>query len=424
MPTDVCYPKISLETSTGRISRWLIDDGAVVCQGAILFEVDSDKAAVEVEAPAAGTVRRLVDQDVEVAVGVQVARIYCDGERYEASHTGAQDNDRRPLTDSKPAPTRPPNPTPLARRLARDHGIALDQVVGTGPRGRITRNDVIPMLNRESQPNLGAAEHPEIQRSGSVAAGADLLNAIWMRRGEGMPIVMLHGFAADSNNWRAMLASGRIPVPVLALDLPAHGGSPRSVPSDLNEAAAAVEKTIAGLKLGPIVLCGHSFGGALAARVARRAQIDTRAVCMFSPAGLGPEINKDFVEGVLRARAAESLRPWLECLYHDPSRVSDALLGTVVQQRRDRDLTDAMEKFAKVFFTDGTQTFSIRSDLNGIRHPVRIVFGVQDRILPVTATRGIPENVGLHFVDSCGHMPHLERSVFADNILQEVYRSA
>ncbi|GLS36704.1 acetoin dehydrogenase dihydrolipoyllysine-residue acetyltransferase subunit [Mesorhizobium tianshanense] len=433
MPIDVCYPKVSLEVSTGKISRWLVENGEEVKSGAILFEIDNDKAAVEVEAPAAGRVCRLIASDIEVDVGAEVARIFLEGEPYETAAiialqpatTSKQDAPVGPLIEGTTS-KRPPNPTPLARRIARENNINLDNVVGTGPRGRIVRDDVLPIPNAGSGAQAPAARNIDVPSTRPMPAHnrSELLNSTWMRHGEGFPIVLLHGLSADLNIWRGMLACGRVNAPVLALDLPAHGRSPRDTPVDLDDVATAVERTLADIGVGPSVLCGHSFGAALATRIALRAQVDCRAICLFSPAGLGPKIDGDLLNGILHARTAESLRPWLEYLCHEPSRITDAFLAAVVQQRKDHGLTEAMEKFSRRFFRDATQTFSIRGDLAAISHPVRVVFGLQDRILSVASTRGLPGNVALHLLDSCGHMPQIERPDLALTILQELWRSA
>ena len=52
MPTNVIFPKVSLEMASGRISRWIVAEGDTVSEGQVLFEIDNDKAAVEVEARA------------------------------------------------------------------------------------------------------------------------------------------------------------------------------------------------------------------------------------------------------------------------------------------------------------------------------------------------------------------------------------
>ncbi len=87
-----------------------------------------------------------------------------------------------------------------ARRLANDAGIDLDRIGGTGPGGRIQKKDVIAAL--QSCPSI-----PETIAASRQARpeGDCLLNAVWLRKGEGTPLVLLHGFASDHNNWRGLL---------------------------------------------------------------------------------------------------------------------------------------------------------------------------------------------------------------------------
>ncbi|MES2665714.1 MAG: acetoin dehydrogenase dihydrolipoyllysine-residue acetyltransferase subunit [Pseudomonadota bacterium] len=409
MPVTVLYPKVSLESASGKISQWLVAEGDAVQQGQILFEIENDKAAVEVDSPGDGIIRQLAAAGTEVDVGAAVAMIYAAG---EAVGTSEQIVSEKPILIANqsldtPVPRRdtpnptPPNPTPLARRMAADAGISLKGLPGTGPNGRVQRKDV--------------EAHLAILSPG--------LNAVWLRRGEGVPLVLLHGFASDHNTWRGMFAGSPFAAPVLALDLPCHGASPRDVPADLDAVAALVEQTLTGLLQGPLVLAGHSFGGAVAARLASRGRLDLRGLCLFAPAGLGPEVNAAFTSGILRSVEPASLRPWLHELTHDPATITPAFLTAVVQQRQNQPLTAAMQAFAARFFPDGTQAASIRADLSALTLPARVVFGRQDRILPYAATRHLPGSVGLHSVDDCGHLPHLEHPALALRILTELLRA-
>ena len=418
MPVPVIYPKVSLEETSGRVSRWLVAEGETVTAGQVLFEIENDKAAVEVEAPASGIASGLVPEGATVEVGSEVARILMPGEAPVTAPKAAAMPQKvaaaaapaAGATRSAPA-SRAPNPTPLARRIARESGIALDGLSGTGPHGRVQKKDVLARLT-------ALAAHP-----GQPASGQPL-NAVWLRRGEGRPVVLLHGFSADLNNWRGLFAGVRVDWPVLALDLPAHGGSPREVPADLDALAEQIETTLAQMGQTSLVLGGHSFGAAVAARIAARGRLDVRGLCLFAPAGLGPQVNADFTQGILRARQPESLRPWLELLVQDPRVISDAFVKVVVAAREDAALTAAMSGFAARFFPDGTQSFSIRDDLAALRQPARVIFGRQDRILPFETTRSLPPNAGLHALDGCGHMPHLEQPDLSLRLLEELVRSA
>lgn len=416
MSVDVIFPKVSLEATSGRIDRWLVTGGTVVEAGQVLFEIDNDKAAVEVEAPAAGRVELAVPEGHEVPVGAVVARILAAAEvpapppvavpvavpvtpptRAEAVATGAAPG------------RRPPNPTPLARRIARDHRLDLRNAHGSGPGGRVQKSDVLALIGAGTAP--AAAPHGR-------------LNAKWLRQGDGVPLVLLHGFASDLNSWRGMFAGTGRNQPVLALDLPCHGDSPRETPASLEAIAAMVEERLATEISGPFVLAGHSFGGAVATRVARRGAVQAAALCLFAPAGLGPRIDAEFIDGILRAKEAASLRPWLEMLVHVPEVISPAFVTAVQRQRTDAGLTEALRAFAGRFMPDGTQTVSINADLAALEVPVRVVFGRQDRILDFAATRGLPGNVALHAVSDCGHMPQLEHPALARRILSELGRLA
>lgn len=165
MPIEVTLPRIDVDSTTGKIARWLAKDGAAVAKGEPLFEMELEKAAVEVELPAAGTVRDIILTEGELApIGSVVARIFLNSEPYAAATRDSRGTPAAPVA-IRPAPaalaTSPaaavpiaetssqgavagpagtpsrPRATPLARRLARQHGIALEQLKGSGPNGRI-----------------------------------------------------------------------------------------------------------------------------------------------------------------------------------------------------------------------------------------------------------------------------------------------
>jgi pyruvate dehydrogenase E2 component (dihydrolipoamide acetyltransferase) len=106
--------------------RWLKRDGEQVSEGEPLAEVETDKATVTFDADAGGTLRILVAAGETVPIGKPIARI---GEVAAPAPRARQDNGR-------------PKASPLARRLAREAGIDLSQLAGSGPGGRIVKADV------------------------------------------------------------------------------------------------------------------------------------------------------------------------------------------------------------------------------------------------------------------------------------------
>lgn len=429
MATDILYPKVSLETNSGTISRWHVKDGDDVRQGQLLFEIDNDKTVVEVDAPHDGTLKILKSSTSdEIDVGQSVASLFLQGEAIAlqpskpASEPVAKTNEFSAIAaaDTRSSTTQNGRTvaTPLAKRLAGDAGIDLNQINGSGPSGRIQKKDIIAAIetgNALPQPTSGKS---------SVSDSDTVLNAVWLRKGEGIPLVLLHGFASDHNNWRGLFAGSQWQQPLLAIDLPSHGASPLEAVADLDAVAALVEATIKQLNLAATIMVGHSFGAAVSARLAARGNIDIRALGLFAPGGLGAEINVGFVENFVRAKSKESITPWLHELVHAKDIISETFISAVVQQRQDQRLSDAMAAFAENFFTDGTQTISIIDDLTSLEIPVRVIFGKQDRILPFKHSRNLPDNVALHAFEACGHMPHLEKRSLSLRILSELANCA
>lgn len=127
---------------------------------------------------------------------------------------------------------------------------------------------------------------------------------------------------------------------------------------------------------------------------------------------------------MMRARSREALQPWLAQLVYDTRLISEIFLERSVAARASDTAFEALQRFGQQFFPDGTQRFDVSDDLAGYLGPVRVIFGRQDRILPVSATRNLPGNVALHLWDRCGHMPHFEHRRDSLRILEEVRRSA
>src|SRR5947209_15096751 len=123
---EVVMPRLSDSMQEGTIVRWLKRDGERVAQGEALAEVETDKATVTFDADADGTLRILVAEGETVPIGKAIARIR------EAVDPEARDRAANGRSKA----------SPLARRLARESGVDLSQVKGSGPEGRIVRADV------------------------------------------------------------------------------------------------------------------------------------------------------------------------------------------------------------------------------------------------------------------------------------------
>jgi pyruvate dehydrogenase E2 component (dihydrolipoamide acetyltransferase) len=151
--TEVILPRLGQGMESGTIVRWLKSEGEPVQKGEPLFELDTDKVTQEVEAEAAGVLLKIAVAEGEVPVGQTVAFIGAAGEDVPEVAAAAPAQVEASPAEPEPAQEAAPQAaaatangrlkaSPLARRLARERGIDLRSVRGTGPEGRIVAEDV------------------------------------------------------------------------------------------------------------------------------------------------------------------------------------------------------------------------------------------------------------------------------------------
>jgi pyruvate dehydrogenase E2 component (dihydrolipoyllysine-residue acetyltransferase) len=169
MATEIKLPRLGQGMESGTVVRWLKQEGDRVEKGEPLYEVDTEKVTQEVEADASGLLLKISVEEGEVPVGQTVAVIGEEGEdvpdaepevdeepQEEGSRAPARDEERErgreaeAAVETAPVEAQPqPSTTdgrvkasPLARRIARERGIDLAELRGTGPEGRIVAEDV------------------------------------------------------------------------------------------------------------------------------------------------------------------------------------------------------------------------------------------------------------------------------------------
>ena len=129
-------PKLSDSMADAVIVRWLKSAGDSFARGEALIEVETDKATVVYEAESEGTIDSiLVPEGATVAIGEPIATL-------ANGHAAAPPEQRRKLASRDGGRAQRPNATPVARRTAVELGLSLHGIAGTGPGGRITRDDV------------------------------------------------------------------------------------------------------------------------------------------------------------------------------------------------------------------------------------------------------------------------------------------
>jgi pyruvate dehydrogenase E2 component (dihydrolipoamide acetyltransferase) len=179
MAVEVKLPRLGQGMESGTIVRWLKAEGEPVSRGEPLYELDTDKVTQEVEAEADGVLLKVVVVDGEVPVGTTIAVIGAEGEDVsellataadggppappaeEASPPVPEPTAAAPAAEAPPrAPGERVKASPLARRIARERGVDLATVAGTGPDGRIVAEDVEQAAAAPAPPAVPAAPAP------------------------------------------------------------------------------------------------------------------------------------------------------------------------------------------------------------------------------------------------------------------------
>ncbi len=148
MAIDVILPKVDMDMATGIISKWYVNNGDVVKKGQVLFDMETDKSAIEIESPADGAINNIAETGKAIEIGKVVAMIYASGEAVQDIKSVAAPVKKSEATIEVAKPiTVVANgtglrATPLARRLARQKNLALAAISGSGPRGRIVAADI------------------------------------------------------------------------------------------------------------------------------------------------------------------------------------------------------------------------------------------------------------------------------------------
>jgi pyruvate dehydrogenase E2 component (dihydrolipoamide acetyltransferase) len=177
MAISVVMPALEMAQETGKLLAWRKKEGENTVKGEPLLEIETDKATVEVEATADGVLSGIKSYEGDVvAVGTVIAWILQPGEALPAeaavSPSGAPSTRASAATtqstvsegaQTKPAAATASGPvklSPKARRLAKEHGVDVSQIQGTGPEGSITTEDILAAKDAGSETSAAASLSP------------------------------------------------------------------------------------------------------------------------------------------------------------------------------------------------------------------------------------------------------------------------
>jgi pyruvate dehydrogenase E2 component (dihydrolipoamide acetyltransferase) len=349
----LAMPKWGLSMTEGRIVSWLVEEGATLSRGQTVAEVETEKINGTVEAPADGALRRRVAQEGEVV--------------------------------------------PVGGLL----GVVAD--------ASVPDEDVDAFVADFQATFVPGAEEAEAgPRTETVEVGGRRLR--FVREGDGEEaVVLLHGFGGDLNNWLFNMEPLAAERTVYALDLPGHGESAKDVGSgELEELVGALAGFLDARGVEHAHLVGHSLGGAVAAAFALEHPDRALSLTLVASAGLGPEINREYIEGFIAARSRRELKPVIELLFADPGLVTRQLLDDVLRYKRLDGVHEALSTLAERLFPDGRQAVDLGPRLRESSVPILAIWGADDRIVPARHAEALPESARVEVLEGRGHSPHME----------------
>ena len=353
----ITMPKWGMTMTEGKIAAWLKAEGEAVAAGDEFVEVETDKIANGVEAEAAGTLRRIVV----------------------------------PAGQSAPC------------------GALIAVMAGEA----VADAEIDAFLADFEAPEAGEAASALSSRR--IKAGGVSLDVVSAGDGDGVPVVMIHGFGSDAQGWmfnQEALATGRA---AHAIDLPSHGGSDvRPDIATLDALVAVAAEAVTRLAPGPVHLVGHSLGGRIALALAGR--VDARSLTMIAPAGFS-RANPDFVEAFVTADRRRPMKAALRMLVSDEEAIGAEMVERTLAHHRVNGVTDALRAIADAcLLTDGASA-GAAAELAALDCPCLVIWGADDAVLAASGADGLAGHAEVAVLPGIGHMPQMEASARINDLI-------
>lgn len=356
-PDLIVMPKWGLSMEEGRIIEWRKQPGDRVSVGDELAEVETTKIANTVEATASGVLRRITARTGDLVACGGVIGVVAGDDVSDADIDAA-----------------------IAVRQAASSALA------------------------DASADFAQARLQSVE----TARGRRRIRVLDIGSG-GTPVVFIHGFGGDLENWmlnQPALGAARRAV---AVDLPGHGGSDKAVGAGTAaELAGDLLPLLNQLKVERFHLVAHSFG-ALVARALRALAVErVLTFTAIAPADLAP-VSRDYIDKFLSARRRSDMQAAIANLFCNPGLATRDMAEAMLRYRRLDGVGAALNAIDAANFSEPTpvaEALVMWADLGARGF---MIWGEQDAVVPVAGIATPSDDVRRLIMPEAGHMPHLER---------------
>lgn len=357
----ITMPKWGHSMQEGTIIEWLAAEGSAIAKGDEIIEIETEKVNNGYEAPCSGLLRRHVASSGQV--------------------------------------------------------IPVGGLIGVVAPAAVGEDEINRFIATFESMFVPEPVEDEARAPHSVEIGGRTINYL-DTGGPETPMLLVHGICADLESWMfniSAIADGRR---VIAIDLPGHGASSK----DAGDGSTAffvqcLAEFLTELGIDRVHIAGHSLGGAIAIAFALNNPDRTASLGLIAPAGLGPEINGEFLTRLIAADQRRGTRLALSQLIADEELVSRDMIERFLRYKHMDGVPDALATIAAASF-DGDRQLNVYTDrMDEIVAPILCICGEQDRVIPPSHAGNLPDHAAVHLLSNTGHLPHMEMAAQVSALL-------
>lgn len=357
---SIIVPKWGLAMDEGTIVEWHMSVGDEVSVGDDLVDIETTKITNVCEAYVAGTLRRIVAKvDETLPVGGLIG-VIADSSVSEA------DIDKFVSDFVVTAEVPEDGETPEASM-----GIVSLEIDGVGPL--------------------------RVGKSGETQSG--------------VPIVLIHGFGGELENWSFVMEGLAAKHPVYAIEMPGHGQSTKNVGGGmLGDLTGSVIVAIERLELDEFILGGHSLGAAVSCAVSEKlGSSRVKGLTLVAPAAMpGAAVSDTYINGFINAKRQRDFKPIVSMLFDNPDMVTRDMLEGLIRFKRLDGANNAMELIGQGLLGGDPAYGKVGGMIENYDGGILMLASNTDQVVGVADETQLPGHVNYVWIDNAGHMPHVE----------------